>query len=104
MKMAAGSLLIIMFISLSCQAHAQEIFYYRGASYRTSSGEHSTTWGLTYLGGLEEHAAWSLSYLNEGKIEDHKRDGLGAPGGVSRSWAAGWSSQPGQVRISTTIP
>jgi hypothetical protein len=71
-------ILIIFQVLMIFPAKAQEIYYYRGASYRTDSSNNSTTWGLTYLEGLGEYAAWSLSYLNEGRIEEHKRDGLGA--------------------------
>lgn len=77
MRIRLMSLILLLSSFLFCPVQAQEFFYYRGMSHKTGSGENSTTWGLTYFGGMGEHAAYSFSYINEGKLENHKRDGLG---------------------------
>jgi hypothetical protein len=76
-KMIVSLLMLTIGFIVIFPVQGQEIFYYRGVSYGTGSGDDSTTWGLTYLEGMGEHAAYSFSYLNEGKIGNHKRDGLG---------------------------
>lgn len=55
---------------------AQEIYVHGGATSRTDSSSGSYAWGLTYLHGLGDYAALSLTYLNEGHVPDHKRDGF----------------------------
>jgi len=57
-------------------AMAQEIYFHDGISRRSSSQSRGYAWGLTYLEGLGENAAWSFTYLNEGHNTDHRRDGL----------------------------
>jgi hypothetical protein len=59
-----------------CPAFAQEIYVHGGLTNRTDSSDSSYAWGLTYLHGLGDYAAWSVSYMNEGHIPNHKRDGL----------------------------
>lgn len=41
----------------------------------TSSGQHSYSWSLDYLEGMGPYMASSLSWINEGHIPDHHRDG-----------------------------
>jgi hypothetical protein len=64
------------FFLVTCPTFAQEVYVHGGATSRTDSSNGSYAWGLTYLQGLHDYAAWSLTYLNEGHIADHKRDGL----------------------------
>jgi hypothetical protein len=56
---------------------AQELSLFGGASEATSSGDHSYAWALDYRHGLGEHAAITFSYLNEGHVPNHHRDGQG---------------------------
>ena len=54
-------------------ARAQELSLISGAL--RSSGENSYSWEAAYREGLGPHAAWSFSWLNEGHIPNHHRDG-----------------------------
>ena len=59
-------------------AWAQEVFVRFGDTQETgTTGSHSYAYGFSYLQGLGENLAWSIGYLNEGHVPDHKRDGLG---------------------------
>jgi hypothetical protein len=69
-------ILFAVLIFAACPAMAQEAYYYFGTEYQTESHNKSGTWGVMYLEGMGEHAAWSLTYLNEGRVDFHKRDGL----------------------------
>jgi len=60
-------------IASSAIACAQELSLLAGPL--ASAGEHSYSWQGTYRSGLGPYAAWSLSWLNEGHITDHHRDG-----------------------------
>jgi hypothetical protein len=68
--------LLFGFFVAAGPAFAQEIYVHGGATSRTDSSNGSYAWGLTYLHGLGDYAALSLTYLNEGHVPDHKRDGL----------------------------
>ena len=60
----------------ACPVFAQEIYVHGGTTSRTDSGNSSYAWGLTYLQGLGDYAALSLTYMNEGHVPDHRRDGF----------------------------
>lgn len=64
------------FILVTCPALAQEIYVHGGITNQTDSADSSYAWGLTYLQGLSDYAALSLTYMNEGHVSDHERDGL----------------------------
>lgn len=69
----------MLFLAMLISANpviAQEICFHNGISQQKSSQNRSYAWGLTYLEGVSENAAWSLTYLNEGHVTDHRRDGL----------------------------
>ena len=42
----------------------------------TAGDDNSYSWQIEYLHGLGEHGAATLSYLNEGHVPDHHRDGI----------------------------
>ena len=69
-------LLVIGLIFVACPAFAQEIYVHGGVTSQTGSASASSAWALSYLHGLGDYAALSLTYLNEGHVADHKRDGL----------------------------
>ena len=75
MRRTVPILLLWTFIS-TCPAMAQEIYVHNGATRPATSDTTGYAGGLTYLEGLGEHAAWSLTYLNEGHVTEHKRDGF----------------------------
>jgi hypothetical protein len=54
-------------------AHAQEFSFLAGGL--ASGGNHSYSWEGSYREGIGRYAAWSFSWLNEGHIPDHHRDG-----------------------------
>ncbi|BBP98501.1 hypothetical protein BSFA1_36300 [Burkholderia sp. SFA1] len=57
----------------STALHAQELSLLAGALKSSSNNTYS--WEGTYREGLGRYAAWSFSWLNEGHIPDHHRDG-----------------------------
>ena len=59
----------------SYSASAQELSGLAGGLYDTPTHETTYSWQLEYLEGLGEHYAISLTYLNEGHITAHHRDG-----------------------------
>jgi hypothetical protein len=67
---------ILFFVSLAFPVQAQEFFVSGGASRHAISGTQKAQWSLSYLEGLGEHLAFSITYLNEGSQPDHHRDGL----------------------------
>jgi len=64
-----------MLCSAPCQLHAQEFHGFGGLMQNTVTSGHSSSWQLEYLEGLGEHFAYSISYLNEGHVPGHHRDG-----------------------------
>ena len=58
--------------------HAQELYFLGGALGDAANSDRSYSWSLEYLQGLGEHAAFSLSYLNEGHLPNNHRDGITA--------------------------
>jgi hypothetical protein len=54
-------------------AEAQEFSILAGPL--RSGGENTYSWEANYREGLGRYAAWSFSWLNEGHIPDHHRDG-----------------------------
>jgi hypothetical protein len=59
----------------ACPAEAQELHGFGGLMQHTEAGERSYSWQLEYQEGLGEHFAYSISYLNEGHVPEHHRDG-----------------------------
>ncbi len=55
---------------------AQEISVLAGPL--VSNSDHSYSWAANYREGLGRYAAWSFSWINEGHIPDHHRDGNAA--------------------------
>jgi len=76
MRQSVCWLALVFVIGTACSASGQEIYVHGGGTSRTDSSDGSYAWGLTYLHGLGDYAALSLTYLNEGHVPDHKRDGL----------------------------
>jgi hypothetical protein len=71
-----GYLIIIIAIltfSVSSPVAGQELCILGGGV--NSSGETSYAWQIDYMEGLSEHFAYSISWLNEGHLTGHHRDG-----------------------------
>jgi hypothetical protein len=57
----------------SSSANAQEFSLLAGPL--VSDSANSISWEASYREGLGRYAAWSFSWVNEGHIPDHHRDG-----------------------------
>jgi hypothetical protein len=66
----------VLLLWMTSPASGQEIYLLGGLGDNPKSGEPPFTYQLSYSEGLSDHFAWSLSWLNEGHIKDHKRDGV----------------------------
>ncbi|MFM0340567.1 hypothetical protein [Paraburkholderia fungorum] len=69
----SAPLLIAGLIVFSSPASAQEFSALAGPL--VSGSENSVSWDASYREGLGRYAAWSFSWINEGHIPDHHRDG-----------------------------
>ena len=72
MKKTVFFLFLCLFAST---AWSQELYVNIGPTKSTEAHDHATSWAVSYLQGLGEHAAVGLMYLNEGHIPEHHRDG-----------------------------
>lgn len=72
------ALLLILLAIAACPVGAQEFYLLGGVMEEPDTGNSSYSWQLEYRQGLGEHFAASLSYLNEGHILKHRRDGHAA--------------------------
>lgn len=70
-------LLAALFLLLAAApVHGQELTVLYGATNELRSPDHSFAYQVEYRQALGEHFAWSASYLNEGHLPNHHRDGL----------------------------
>ncbi|WP_408433285.1 hypothetical protein [Paraburkholderia sp. RL18-101-BIB-B] len=70
---ALSTLLIGTLLILSSPVSAQEFSLLAGPLVSDSANTYS--WDATYREGLGRYAAWSFSWINEGHIPQHHRDG-----------------------------
>jgi hypothetical protein len=75
-----GAFMILLGI-LAVNAQAQEVSALGGMRQNSETHVYTYMWQLEYMQGLSDHIAWSFSYLNEGHVRDHHRDGP-----VSQLW------------------
>ncbi|WP_322042004.1 hypothetical protein [Paraburkholderia sp. J67] len=74
MKRAWGFAIAVATLSASCDsAFAQEFTLFAGPL--RSGADHTYSWEMNYLEGFGPYFAGSISWLNEGHIPDHHRDG-----------------------------
>ncbi|WP_322104315.1 hypothetical protein [Paraburkholderia sp. J41] len=71
--LAASGVLAAALAAISGQAQAQEFTLYTGPLW--SGGDHSYSWAMDYTEGFGKYFAGSISWLNEGHIPEHHRDG-----------------------------
>lgn len=74
--------LIVLQGVLAVNARAQEVSALGGMRQNSRTRADTYMWQLEYMQGLGDHFAWSFSYLNEGHVPNHHRDGP-----VSQIWA-----------------
>lgn len=67
------TILAIFTLSVSSPVAGQELYILGGDV--NSSSETSYAWQISYMEGLSEHFAYSISWLNEGHLTGHHRDG-----------------------------
>lgn len=67
--------LLLIFLFAASPLLAQEIHLLGGMIEHRGSGESSYSWQMEYRQALGDHFAASLSYLNEGHLPNHHRDG-----------------------------
>lgn len=68
-------LVILLLLATADQAGAQELYVLGGMVEHRETHDHSYSWQLEYRQGVGEHFAATLSYLNEGHLPEHHRDG-----------------------------
>jgi hypothetical protein len=68
-----SALLFGALASFSSCGQAQEFSLLAGPLFSASSNTYS--WSATYREGLGRYAAWSFSWVNEGHVPNHHRDG-----------------------------
>ena len=68
--------LLVFLVLAALPAQAGEFFLLGGEALQLGTDDDTYSWQIEYMEGLGEHAAASLSYLNEGHLPGHHRDGL----------------------------
>jgi len=66
---------LVLFLLSSQPLSASELVGSAGGMSDSGTDDSSYAWGLDYVQGLGEYAAFSIGYLNEGHVPDHHRDG-----------------------------
>jgi hypothetical protein len=67
--------LFLFFCGNGSLAYGQEVYVAGGLVNRNDDGEQSYSWLISYYDEISDHFGWSLSWLNEGHLPDHHRDG-----------------------------
>ena len=67
---------VVLFVFLSGTAYGHEFFANAGVTRDAQTGTARLQWSTTYLQEISNHAAFSLSYINEGHQVNHYRDGI----------------------------
>jgi hypothetical protein len=69
-KMCSRCAISLVLLAVTAWPVRAQEFYVLGGVMETADGGHSSySWQLEYLQGLAEHAAFSVSYLNEGMCQ-----------------------------------
>ncbi|HEX2965208.1 MAG TPA: hypothetical protein VHO84_05460 [Syntrophorhabdaceae bacterium] len=69
----------IIFAVILCSAYpawSQEIFIQDGTTNQKDTRDKSSAYSIGYGEDFEKYLMWSITYLNEGHVSNHKRDGL----------------------------
>jgi hypothetical protein len=75
MKWFLGCLVLCVVSFASVPSRAQEFIGFGGIARDVDNYDQSASWQLEYNEGLAENLAYSISYLNEGHLKAHHRDG-----------------------------
>jgi hypothetical protein len=77
MRRAILAIFLLVLIAAPCLLSAQEVVVRFGDTRETGTkGSQTYSYGFSYFQGFGENLAWSVGYLNEGHVPNHKRDGL----------------------------
>ena len=74
------AIFILTFLILSIPSHAYEISVLTGATEGIDTGDGSYAWQAAFRYNFIRNFAASLSWINEGHLEEHKRDGFAVQG------------------------
>lgn len=74
-RQAWRAVAFVMLAAVLRPASAQELSLLAGNTHEQDGNHETYAWDLEYLQGLGEHAAVSISWLNEGHVPGHHRDG-----------------------------
>jgi hypothetical protein len=80
---APGPLLAILFIVFllpPLPSHASELSVLGGATESIDTGERSYAWQAAFRYNFHRNFSASLSWINEGHLEEHRRDGFAVQG------------------------
>ena len=69
------AIFLVLFISTASPAFSQDAYILGGLISSHEDHASSYTWEISYMEGLGDHFGWSFSWLNEGHLPDHHRDG-----------------------------
>lgn len=74
--MRVRSAIILAFLLVPGAGRAQELSVLMGRMEALNTSESSRSWQVDFRYNPTRHFGWSASYLNEGHVKDHKRDGV----------------------------
>lgn len=69
-------MLLLSFLLLPCLARAQDLSFLAGMTDSVDTGEESHGWQLDFRYTFADPFALSASWINEGRFDDHHRDGF----------------------------
>ncbi len=72
------AILFLGFLFLSLPSHASQLSVLAGVTEGLDTGDASYSWQAEFRYGFLRNFAASLSWINEGHLEDHRRDGFSA--------------------------
>ena len=69
------AIFLVLFIPTVSPAFSQDAYILGGLINSHEDHSSSYSWQISYMEGLGDHFGWSFSWLNEGHLPDHHRDG-----------------------------
>ena len=69
------TIFLVLFIPTVSPAFSQDAYILGGLISSHENHSSSYSWQISYMEGLGDHFGWSFSWLNEGHLPDHHRDG-----------------------------
>lgn len=78
--------MLVVALAGAWRLSAQEVTAGVGAMRGSDTGESSYTWQLDYRSRLGRSWAWSASWINEGHVDGHHRDGIAGQIWVQPEW------------------